>query len=156
MFETPFTIVGNVVTDPVHRRVGEHEVFRFRVASNSRRRTPEGTWERGDTLYASVSCWDRLVTGTAASLVKGDPVIVVGHVYTNEYEDRDGNPRNSVEVRAIAVGPDLSRCAARIDRFKRQPDDQAPEPSADPTDEPDADTTDNDADQTVEGLPLTA
>ena len=39
MFETPFTIVGNIVTDPIHRQVGEQEMVRFRVASNSRRRT---------------------------------------------------------------------------------------------------------------------
>ena len=47
MFETPFTIVGNIVTDPVHRRVGEQEVFKFRVASNSRRRTAEGNMGAG-------------------------------------------------------------------------------------------------------------
>ena len=26
MFETAFTIVGNVVTDPIHRRVGDQEI----------------------------------------------------------------------------------------------------------------------------------
>jgi single-strand DNA-binding protein len=54
------------------------------------------------------------VTGVGAALRKGDPVIVVGHVYTSEYEDRDGNRRSSVEMRATAVGPDLSRSIVRI------------------------------------------
>jgi single-strand DNA-binding protein len=151
MFETPFTIVGNIVNDPVHRRVGEHEVFKFRVASNSRRRTAEGTWEQGDSLFASVSCWGRLVAGTAASLVKGDPVIVVGNVYTSEYEDKEGIRRTSVEIRATAVGPDLARSTARIDRTKRQADDPAPQPS-----DEDVISADEDSDDTVEGLPLTA
>ena len=35
----------------------------------------------------------QLVEGVGAALAKGDAVIVVGHVYTSEYEDRDGNRR---------------------------------------------------------------
>src|SRR3954469_13578381 len=124
MFETPFTIVGNIVTDPIHKSVGEHELVKFRVASNSRRRNPDGTWEAGDSLYVTVNCWGKLVAGTSAGLVKGDPVIVVGHVYTSEYDDREGNRRSSTEVRATAVGPDLGRTIARIDR--KQQNEQPP------------------------------
>jgi single-strand DNA-binding protein len=67
-------------------------------------------------LFVTVSCWGRVVAGTSAALVKGDPVIVVGHIHTSEYDDRDGNRRSSIEVRATAVGPDLARCGARLDR----------------------------------------
>ena len=117
MFETPFTVVGTIITDPIRRRVGDQEVYKFRVASNSRRRTAEGNWEPGNSLYVSVNCWgNRLVKGVGASLGKGDPVIVVGYVYTSEYEDRDGNRRSSLEVRATAVGPDLARSIATVDR----------------------------------------
>ena len=56
--------------------------------------------------------------GVGASLGKGDPVIVVGYVYTSEYEDREGVRRSSLEVRATAVGPDLARSIATIDRPK--------------------------------------
>ena len=66
MFETPFAIVGNIVTDPIHRQVGEQEMVRFRVASNSRRRTPEGTWEPGNSLFVTVTCWGRVVAGASA------------------------------------------------------------------------------------------
>ena len=112
MFETPFTVVGTIVTDPNRRRVGDQEVFKFRVASNSRRRTAEGNWEPGNSLFVSVNCWGKLVKGVGASLGKGDPVIVVGYVYTSEYEDREGIRRSSLEVRATAVGPDLARSIA--------------------------------------------
>ncbi len=119
MFETPIHIVGTVITDPILRRVGDQSVYKFRVASNSRRRTADGTWEPGNSLYASVNCWgNRLVTGVGASLGKGDPVIVVGYVHTSEYDDREGNRRSSLEVRATAVGPDLARSIANIDRPK--------------------------------------
>jgi len=119
MFETPFTVVGNVITDPVLRRVGDQQVYKFRVASNSRRRTAEGQWEPGNSLYVSVNCWGKgLVKGVGASLGKGDPVIVVGYVHTSEYDDRDGVRRSSLELRATAVGPDLSRSTASVDRPK--------------------------------------
>jgi single-strand DNA-binding protein len=151
MFETPFTIVGNIVTDPIHRQVGEQEMVRFRVASNSRRRTAEGTWEPGNSLFVTVTCWGRVVAGASAALVKGDPVIVVGHIHTSEYDDRDGNRRSSVEVRATSVGPDLARCAARIDRAKTPADEQTATLGGET-----AAADDDEADESGKALPLTA
>jgi len=116
MFETPLTVVGHIVNDLQRRQVGDQELIKFRVASNSRRRTAEGGWEPGNSLFVTVNCWGRMVTGVAAALGKGAPVVVTGHVYTSEYEDRDGNRRSSLEMRAIAVGPDLSRCLVRIEK----------------------------------------
>ena len=127
-------------------------MVRFRVASNSRRRTTEGTWEPGNSLFVTVTCWGRVVAGASAALVKGDPVVVVGHIYTREYEDRDGNRRASVEVRATSVGPDLSRCAVRIDRGKQPADAQ----DTTLTDASAASDEDDDADPSGEALPLTA
>ncbi|MGB3333620.1 MAG: single-stranded DNA-binding protein [Mycobacterium sp.] len=117
MFETTLTVIGNIASEPLRRRVGEHELIKFRVASNSRKRAADGSWESGNSLFVTVNCWDRLVTGVGASLSKGLPVIVVGHVFTSEYEDKDGVRRSSVELRATAVGPDLARCAARVEKI---------------------------------------
>lgn len=130
MFETPITVVGNIVNDPQGRRVGDQEVIKFRVASNSRRRTADGTWEAGNSLFVTVNCWGRLVTGVGAALRKGDPVIVAGHVYTSEYEDRDGNRRSTLEMRATAVGPDLSRSIVRIIEKTGPPRDADPSQSS--------------------------
>ena len=118
MFETPFSVVGTVITDPIARRVGEQDFTRFRVASNSRRRTAEGTWEAGNSLYLTVNCWGKVADGVVGVLYKGDPVVVVGHIFTNEYEDKEGNRRSTTEVRAISVGPDLTRCRAKLERTR--------------------------------------
>ena len=108
---------AHIVTDPIRRRVGDQEVYKFRVASNSRRRTADGNWEPGNSLFViGQLLGQRLVKGVGAALGKGDPVIVVGNVYTSEYEDRDGDRRSSLEMRATAVGPDLSRSIATVDR----------------------------------------
>lgn len=117
MFETTLTVVGTIVTDPIRRRTGEHELIKFRVASNARRRNPDGSWTAGNSLYMTVTCWDKLVTGVGASLSKGVPVIVVGQVFTSEYDDKEGVRRSSVELRATAVGPNLARCAARVEKI---------------------------------------
>ena len=109
-------MVGHIVNNPERRQVGAQEVIKFRVASNSRRRTADGGWEPGNSLFINVNCWGRLVTGVGAALGKGAPVIVVGHVYTSEYEDRDGNRRSSLEMRATSVGPDVSRAIVRIEK----------------------------------------
>jgi single-strand DNA-binding protein len=138
MFETPITVVGRIITDLRRRVVADQEVISFRVASNSRRRTAEGTWEPGHTLYITVNCWGKLVTGVGAGLYKGAPIIAVGTVHTSEYEDRDGVKRSSLEMRASTVGPDLSRAIVRI----AQP---APSLTGGPG-EPADETTDHDDD----------
>lgn len=138
MFETHLTVVGRVVTDLRRRIVNNQELISFRVASNSRRRTGDGTWEPGNSLFITVNCWGKLVTGVGAGLYKGAPVIVVGDVFTSEYEDRDGIRRSSLEMRATAVGPDLSRSIIRFEQ-PRPPEPAADEPEvADPADNEDA------------------
>lgn len=158
MFETPFAMVGNIVTDPIHRRVGDQQVTKFRVASNSRRRSADGTWEAGNSLFVNVNCWGRLVTGVSA-LIKGDPVMVVGQLYTSEYDDRDGNRRSSIEVRATAVGPDLARSTVRIDVPKRSElpsEPQTPGAAEDEASAADDESADEPDDADDGGLPLTA
>ena len=158
MFETPISVVGTIITDPILRRVGDQEVYKFRVASNSRRRTAEGNWEPGNSLYVSVNCWGkRLVKGVAGTLGKGDPVIVVGFIHTSEYEDREGVRRSSLEVRATAVGPDLARGVAGIDRPKTNgltSDDVAETKDDDPGE--DAETTESDEAAGEKVLPVPA
>ena len=125
MFETHLTVVGRIVTDLRRRIVNNQELISFRVASNSRRRTADGAWEPGNSLYITVNCWGKLVTGVGAALYKGAPVVVVGDVFTSEYEDKDGVRRSSLEMRATAVGPDLSRAIVRIEQPQPKPAEAA-------------------------------
>lgn len=144
MFETPLTVVGNIVNDPQRRTVGSQELMKFRVASNSRRRGAGGKWEPGNSLFVTVNCWGRLVSGVGASLGKGSPVIVVGHIHTSEYEDRDGNRRSTLEMRATSVGPDLSRCIARVEKTVATGSEAGTPPIAGLEAQPEADSTDAD------------
>ena len=157
MFETPITVVGRIITDFRRRVVAGQEVISFRVASNSRRRTADGNWEPGQTLYMTVNCWGKLVTGVGAGLYKGAPIIAVGTVHTSEYEDRDGVKRSSLEMRATAVGPDLAKVIVRIEQPPQAHDAEAAEPDAEAAEPMDDDETPDEADEVeAEGLVLSA
>lgn len=116
MNETNVTLVGTVITDLRRRHTGDGARYiKFRMASNERRfdRVSQ-EWVDGDSLYVNVTCWRRLVKGVGAGLGKGDPVIVVGRLYTHQWE-QEGQRRSSIEMDATAIGPDLARCIATID-----------------------------------------
>jgi single-strand DNA-binding protein len=127
MNETTVTIIGNVITDVTARRTAEGaRVANFRIASNERRfDKATGDWVDGDRLFVTVTCWRKLANGVAATLSKGDPVVVTGRLYTRGYEV-EGQKRSVTEIDATAVGPDLARCAAELIRVRRVASEDTP------------------------------
>jgi single-strand DNA-binding protein len=121
VFETNLVIVGNVLTAPEWRRTAKGTlVTHFRVASTARRLDREtGRWVDGDSLRVRVTCWRRLAEGVGASIALGDPVVVVGRLFTRDWTDADGNARTSYEMEAMAVGHDLSRGKGKF--FRNRP-----------------------------------
>jgi single-strand DNA-binding protein len=150
MFDTQVTVVGNLVAEPrlAYTKDGQ-PVASFRLASTPRRfDRASGEWKDGDTLFTSVTCWRALAENVHMSLKKGTSVIVIGRLSVRPYETKDGEKRQSVDIDAMAVGPDLGRATTIIRRMERavQPsveaDSAAPtaddfEPSAEASDEED-------------------
>ena len=119
MFDTQLTIIGNVITAPEWRRTAQtgQLVASFKVASTARRLDRgTGQWVDGNSLRVRVSCWRRLAEGVAASVMVGDPIVVVGRLYTRDWVDEDGQHRVMYEMEATAVGHDLSRGRAKFAR----------------------------------------
>ncbi len=119
MYDTYVTIVGNVMTTPEWRRTKNTGslVAHFKVASTARRLDREsGQWVDGNSLRVRVNCWRRLAEGVGNSLITGDPVIVVGRLYTRDWVDENENRRIGYELEAVAVGHDLSRGQSRFVR----------------------------------------
>jgi single-strand DNA-binding protein len=127
MYETQVTIVGNVVNTIDKRELSNGTaVANFRVGSTERRYDKaSGGWVDGDRLYVDVTCWRSLAENAAASLVKGDPVVVTGRLFTRNYE-HEGQRRSSMTLDANSVAADLSRCTATVTRTRRS---AATEPS---------------------------
>lgn len=120
MQESSITVVGNVVADPVLRRLDDGtEVASFRVASTPRVRDREsGRWADGPTSWWGVTCWRGLAGNVAASLRKGERVVVVGRPRTRQWE-KDGRSGTSVDVTADVVGHDLAWGTTAFSRVVR-------------------------------------
>jgi single-strand DNA-binding protein len=121
MFDTYVTVVGNVLTAPEWKRTSNTGalVARFKVASTARRIDREtGQWVDGNSFRVRVNCWRRLAEGVSSSVMTGDPVVVVGRLYTRDWIDADNNHRTLFELDAVAVGHDLSRGRGKFARNK--------------------------------------
>jgi single-strand DNA-binding protein len=121
MFDTYVTLVGNVLTAPEWRRTKNtgQLVANFKVASTARRLDRDtGKWMDGDSLRVRVTCWRRLAEGVAACVITGNPVIVVGRMYTRDWTDDAGTHRVMYELEAVAVGHDLSRGLSQFVRSR--------------------------------------
>ena len=132
MYDPWITLVGNATVDPEQRVTANTAsvVTTFRLATTSRRYDREsGRWVDGHTLFVKVNCWRMLAQHVVDSVNRGMPLIVVGRLYTREYEvdvtvgegaDARTFPqkRSSYELDAVAVGPDLSRGTAVFTRYR--------------------------------------
>ncbi len=119
MFDTTIVIVGNALTAPEWRRTTNTQtlVANFRVASTSRRFDKDrNAWVDGESLRVRVNCWRKLAENVTASVTVGDPVVVVGRLYTRDWTDSENNPRISYEMDAVAVGHDLARGKTKLFR----------------------------------------
>ncbi len=116
MNDTYVTVVGNVVDSPRRATVGGNAVTNFRMASTARRYdTARQEFVDGGTLWMDVECWNALSGNVAASVSKGDPVIVQGVLTTREWESEDG-PRSKPRLKAFVVGPNLAKGRALFTR----------------------------------------
>ncbi len=120
MNEGRVTVSGNVVTELRHVETqdGVH-ITSFRLASTPRRRDRRTQqWVDGSTSYYTVTCWRYLAQNVAASVRRGDPVVVTGDLRVREWADDERSGTN-VEIDAVSVGHDLSRGVSRFQRVSR-------------------------------------
>lgn len=118
MADSATTIVGNMTRDAELRyTTGGRGVASFGVAV-SHRYQRNGEWTE-DTSFFNVTAWGDLGENCAASLVKGNRVIVTGRLSQRTYEDRDNNSKSVVEIVADSIGPDLRWATAVVERTER-------------------------------------
>jgi single-strand DNA-binding protein len=93
------TLVGNLGADPELRYTPQGTpVCSFNLATNERRKD-RATGENNDiTTWFRVTLWGRQAEVAAQYLTRGKPVYIEGRLRVEEYTDRDGKPRHSLEV----------------------------------------------------------
>lgn len=87
---------------------------KFRLAVNDRR--------NDETLFLNVLCFGKMAEGLNDHLTKGRLVSVQGKIKVDEYEDKNGNPRNSVCVMAddISLGPNPGQSSASVQQAEEE------------------------------------
>jgi len=118
MADSVVTIVGNLTRDPELRfTAGGKGIASFGVAVN-RRWQQNGEWQEKASFF-NVTAWDTLGENAAASLTKGMRIIVTGRLEQREYETKEGEKRNVVEIVADEIGPSLRWARAEVERIAR-------------------------------------
>jgi len=93
-------LIGNLGRDPELKYTPQgNPVCSFTMATNERRR--DRTGESQDiTTWFRVKVWGRQAETAAQYLTKGRPVYIEGRLRLEEWTDRDGKIRQSLEVNA--------------------------------------------------------
>lgn len=108
---------GLIATTPRHLVTADGiAITSFRLASSSRRfDSHKGVWVDGDTNWYTVTAFRDLAINAAASLEKGQRILVQGSIRVRDWDngERSGT---SVEIEAEAIGHDLNWGTAEFTR----------------------------------------
>lgn len=93
-------LVGNLGRDPELRYTAQGTpVCSFSIATNERRKDRNGELQ-DQTTWFRITLWQKRAETASQYLAKGMPVYIEGRLRVEEYTDRDGKPRHSLEVEA--------------------------------------------------------
>ncbi len=91
-------LVGNLGRDPELRYTPQGTpVCSFTMATNERRKDKAGELQ-DHTTWFRVTLWGRQAETASQYLTKGRPVYIEGRLRVEEWTDRDGKPRYTLEV----------------------------------------------------------
>jgi single-strand DNA-binding protein len=93
-------LVGNLGRDPELRYTPQGTpVCNFSIATNERRKDKTGEMQ-DHTTWFRVVLWGRQAETASQYLTKGRPIYIEGRLRVEEWTDRDGKPRQTLEVHA--------------------------------------------------------
>ena len=109
------TIYGRLTAEPELKYTNSGIAYAtFTVAMNQRVKDKNtGEWVEGDTLFQRVTVWKQLAENVAESLTKGSLVLVYGKQKQNNWTDKNGNNRESIQIDGIHVGVSLAYATAK-------------------------------------------
>jgi len=96
-------LVGNLGRDPELRYTAQGTpVCSFTMATSEKRKDRNGEFQE-QTTWFKVTLWNRQAETASQYLQKGRPVYIEGRLRIEEYTDREGRPRTSLEVTATEM-----------------------------------------------------
>jgi single-strand DNA-binding protein len=96
-------LVGNLGRDPELRYTPQGTpVCSFTMATNERRKDKTGEMQ-DHTTWFRITLWGRQAETASQYLTKGRPVYIEGRLRVEEWTDRDGKPRHTLEIHATEM-----------------------------------------------------
>lgn len=101
---TPTTVVGNLTSDPELKfTTGGKPQLTFSIAVNDNYTNAAGE-KVEKTSFFNIVAWGYVAENSANVLEKGIGVIIVGTLDQRSWEDKEGQKRSTVEVKAMDIG----------------------------------------------------
>lgn len=120
------SVVGNLARDPELRYTPQGKaVVTLSVGDTPRNfDRASGQWVDGVTDWVKVVAWEGLAENVAASLKKGDKVVVLGRYVAEKYPDKTtGEERTTRKLVADEVSPSLTYAQATVEKKYRNRDE---------------------------------
>lgn len=94
------TVVGNLGRDPELRYTPQGTaVCNFSMATNEKKRDKSGEMQ-DTTTWFRITLWGKQAETASKYLTKGSPVYIEGRLRVEEWSDRDGKNRYTLDVHA--------------------------------------------------------
>ncbi|MEY4229643.1 MAG: single-stranded DNA-binding protein [Actinomycetota bacterium] len=119
MADNEITITGNLTREPEIRfTTSGTATCSFGVAVN-RRYMQNNEWVDAPTNFFNVTVWGQYGENVAASLAKGDRVLIKGRLDFRKYTNKDGIEVMTHDIVADEVAPSLKYATAAMTRIQR-------------------------------------
>jgi single-strand DNA-binding protein len=119
---SPLTLTGRLGQDP-ELRFSPSGIAIVRLSIVTSRRVKDqasGEWSDADVTWWDCTAFKQLAENCASSLAKGMAVVASGRVVQENWEDKEGQKRSKLAVKIDAIGPDLTRATATVQKTNSQ------------------------------------
>ncbi|MCX4751725.1 single-stranded DNA-binding protein [Kitasatospora sp. NBC_01287] len=117
----PITLTGRLGQDPELRfSPSGTAIVKLSIVTSRRTKDDQGNWSDTDVTWWDCTGFRQLAENVASSLAKGMTVIAAGRVVQDNWQDKDGQKRSKLAIKLDAIGPDLNRATARVEKANSQ------------------------------------
>lgn len=118
--DTTIHVAGNATRDPELRFTQSGvAVCTLNLACNNRIKGADGEWKDDEPVFIAVTAWRQLGENVAASVKKGDRVMVTGPLKLRKWEKEDGTKGSSLEMTADDVACSFKWATGEMQRTNR-------------------------------------